>query len=182
MAAYCSSCNRSFGSQLDLDRHLALQAHAFHCKDCSRSFKTRGSLDQHMQDSAVHKGFIQAPSTSQTPTTLQSQSPKPNIASFRQPMHLPLPQQNAIASSSRTSQVASYGREETSQGKDNRWSVIPESQLLVVLQTLSMHCHSPRDLLKHQYPLSRYDAEDLVGLRRCKRCSSKSSRIRTRVC
>ena len=54
--AYCSPCNRTFGSQSALDQHLSSSTHTpkFRCDDCNRSFGNQSALDQHLADSSVH--------------------------------------------------------------------------------------------------------------------------------
>jgi hypothetical protein len=166
----CTRCDEVFGGQEALNQHLVLPAYPYICIDCDRPFRTQQRLDQHMQHSAVHKR--RALPQVQTSTKLVPQSPslKSSISISRQPVR----QSDTIASGSRTPQVANYGKEKMYPDKDDRWSVIPCSQHLAVLELLSMHCHSPADLLEHEYLLSPHNTQNLTGLRKCRKCGCGS--------
>jgi hypothetical protein len=59
----CETCDRSFGSEEALERHMRdSPAHApsFDCEICDRSFDGEEGLEQHLRDSRIHQ---QAPET-----------------------------------------------------------------------------------------------------------------------
>jgi len=56
---------------------------------------------------------------------------------------------------------------------DERWSSISVSEESELIDSLSEHCHSIKDLLKHRHLLHTYTAEELEGFRQCLTCNSK---------
>jgi hypothetical protein len=56
---------------------------------------------------------------------------------------------------------------------NNLWSVLSPSQYASTLEHLSRHCHSPEELRKSKYVLSRYSPNEISTLQRCKDCKGE---------
>jgi len=54
-----------------------------------------------------------------------------------------------------------------------RWSSIPVSEELEVLNILLDECHSVRDLLKERHLLHTFTAEELKEFQKCQKCDGK---------
>jgi hypothetical protein len=166
-----------------------------YCAPCGRSFKGQGDLDQHIRNSSAHKKPTQRPPQVQNllqvklpPIKLKQQKqPSPSRAKPAEPQqaldsgcrtHTTTQRKhgqppNAIASSSCTPQITRPAVKTVPQDVKSRWSVIPESEYMGVLNALSAHCHSPSELKENGYILHPYNPLDYVNSRKCKRCNSK---------
>jgi len=71
------------------------------------------------------------------------------------------------------SQHVSPVSEAITMNDDDRWSSIPVSEELDILNLLSKECHSIKDLLKERHLLHTYTDEELEGLRQCCYCGGK---------
>lgn len=105
--------------------------------------------------------------SSHTSTKLQSQAQKkgasPHIATC-------MPQADRVPKSVFPAQANSSGQRIDLKHKNLVPTVIPSCQQLVELESLSEHCHTSEDLLKHKYLLCLYTADDIAGLCRCQNC------------
>lgn len=196
MPAYCVSCNRSFKEQGHLDQHT--RTSSAHKKPTQGPPQVQTLLQVNLlpvkpkrqkQPSpyrlppATHRvrptepqqalDFnFRAPRTTsqhkqgQLPDTVASSSRTPRITTQHKHGQPP----DTIASSSRTLQITKHA---SPHDMESRWSVISESEYTAVLNALSAHCHSPRELEENGYLLHPYDPQDYIKSRKCKRCNSK---------
>ncbi|KAI8954032.1 ribonuclease H-like domain-containing protein [Xylaria longipes] len=88
----------------------------------------------------------------------------------------------AIASGSSTPQVTIPTVQTTTQGAKSPWSRITESEYMTVLDELSAHCHSPKELEEHGYIIRPYNPLDYVNAGKCKRCHCKQTGKIDREC
>jgi hypothetical protein len=166
-----------------------------YCVLCGRSFKGQGDLDQHIRNSSAHKKPTQRPPQVQNLLLgkLQPIKLKQQEQSSSSRVKLPEAQQaldsgnrtdtttqrkhgqppNAIGSSSCTPQMTKSAVKAVPKAVKSRWSVIPESEYMAVLNALSAHCHPPTDLKENGYILHPYNPLDYINSWKCKRCNSK---------
>lgn len=167
---YCPSCSKFCGEQHDLNQHLA-SMHPFRCTLCQIDLRNSKAFDKHAKYSPNHIRSAKVISASRVSTTSQPQSVKSKASVPHQPPDRG--QAKTTESSPSVPQATNHGGTSASQPTESQWSVIPASQLLLELQELWKQCHTQEDLIKNGYLLRPYTADDLEGLRECKRCKSK---------
>jgi hypothetical protein len=164
-----------------------------YCALCKRPFTTQTALDQHKRHSSAHRKPPQAPSQAQDLTQPPQIPKKQKYATHSLVKAVKSLQvvdggvrihvstkgkhgrpQNAIASSSSMHQTVKPV-ETVPQASQSQWSVIPQSGYTKVLNALSEHCHSAKELKENGFTLDLYHPLYYVNSKICKRCNSKSS-------
>lgn len=106
-------------------------------------------------------------SLSHTSTELQSQAKK--MAAYPQTYNY-VPPPDQIPPNGGNAQAKSTSQKTVLKHKNLVPTVIPSVHQSVELKSLSEHCHTSEDLLKHQYLLCLFTADDIAGLCRCQNC------------
>lgn len=140
----------------------------YHCSTCNRSFGSQQAYNQHVQNSPVHKTSVPKISNVQPSASIQSQSLQPSNSNLSQ--RTGLRQRDAVTPSSSIPHVTNQSKESPGQDFDHRWSVVPISEQLAVLDALLQNCHSSNDLQTNNYRLQPCTPEYLAGLRKCRNC------------
>jgi hypothetical protein len=135
-----------------------------HCALCNRPFKGQTELNQHIQNSSAHKK--QQAASLVKPAKPQALGPRIHTTE-RENGQPP----SATISSSSTPQIAISAAKTAPQGVP--WSVIVKSEYVTVLNALSAHCHTPKELEENGFIIHSYNSLDYANSRKCKRCNSR---------
>lgn len=139
------------------------------CIPCNRTFKDVSALNQHLQNSKSHRSDT-LPLTRAQNVRIQTISRQTSVSTPDQ-RKAPLVDVNA---STACPPQTPYHLGHVGHKQSSPWAAISGPDIKMMLQELASHCHSPEDLLGNGYPLSPYSAEDIAGLRRCRKCGRKS--------
>lgn len=141
------------------------------CVACNRSFEQENFLEQHLRDAKVHKGdnvFSSRIQVVRAPTSMQSSNrPESSQSVFPETGASCVSLRPLLASNqAEGSDAEQNGINNTGQGCGD----------MSILGVLAGHCHTPEDLARNKYELSKYSNSDIAGLRKCRKCGSRSQR------
>ena len=140
------------------------------CTPCNKPFKDVAALNQHLRNSKSHMSDT-LPSARAQKVAIQTISRQTTVSvstlDKRKPSRV-----DANASRARPQKALDQPGPVGSKQNSPR-AVIPGPDIKVILEDLASYCHSPEDLLRNRYRLCPYSAEDIAGLRKCRKCGRK---------